>query len=238
MIKRYILHIEAHKWRVPRISFKRAPKHGDRVMDGGVMGTLKLCPECQEGFLHEPDPPRVRRSRPRPPRPTMLERVLADLSRNLTEQALRPARPVRSYHTPRPAMDFNPPTHVEIKDTTPELEPPTVELTVVDSSEHVEIKDAAEVEHVELKTEEHVEIKSEDESPEELELDYKLGNRKYVPSDRVWTHKAWYIVEKLEKDVLHLVREDVWEERQKKSEHVELKDKEEDSGEVVVLNFD
>lgn len=135
-------------------------------------------------------------------------------------------------------MDFNPPTHVEIKDTTPEPEASAVELTVVDSSEHVEIKDAAEVEHVELKTEEHVEIKSEDESPEELELDYKLGNRKYVPSDRVWTHKAWYIVEKLEKDVLYLVREDVWEERQKKSEHVELKDEKEDSGEVVVLNFE
>src|SRR3954467_14874548 len=107
MIKRYILHIEAHKWHLPRISFKRAPKHGDRVMDGGVMGTLKLCPECQEGFLHEPDPPRVHRPRPRPTRPTMLERVLADLSRNLTEQAMRPSRPVRSDHTPRPAMDFN-----------------------------------------------------------------------------------------------------------------------------------
>jgi hypothetical protein len=148
-------------------------------------------------------------------------------------------------------MDFNytPPKHVELTATEPESESSVPDLTIVEPSEHVELEVKESAEHVELKetkkdkkkdkkSDEHVEIEVKDESPEELELDYKLGNRKYVPSDRVWTHKAWYIVEKLEKDVLYLVREDVWEERQKKNEHVELKDKEEDSGEVVVLNFE
>jgi hypothetical protein len=153
-------------------------------------------------------------------------------------------------------MDFNytPPKHVELKVTEPESESSVPDLTIVEPSEHVELEVKESAEHVELvelketkkdkkkdkdkKSDEHVEIEVKDESPEELELDYKLGNRKYVPSDRVWTHKAWYIVEALRDDVLYLVREDVWKERQKKAEHVELTVEEEKPSEIVVLDFE
>ncbi|MFL6416809.1 MAG: hypothetical protein ACJ74Y_14190 [Bryobacteraceae bacterium] len=57
MIKRYILHLEFHKgyW-PPIISFRRMPRHGDRMVDGGVPGTLIGCPTCSTtGFLHRPD---------------------------------------------------------------------------------------------------------------------------------------------------------------------------------------
>lgn len=55
MIKRYILHIEFHRGYRPHISFRRVPQPGDRVLDGGVMGTLKRCPTCTDGLLHSPD---------------------------------------------------------------------------------------------------------------------------------------------------------------------------------------
>jgi hypothetical protein len=54
MIKCYVLHIELHNGYWPRVSFKRAPQPGDRVVDGGVPGTLVRCKECGEGFLHQP----------------------------------------------------------------------------------------------------------------------------------------------------------------------------------------
>lgn len=55
MIKRWTIHFEYHWGYWPRFSIRRNPRHGDRVVDGGVPGTLKRCPTCQDGFLHEPD---------------------------------------------------------------------------------------------------------------------------------------------------------------------------------------
>lgn len=56
MIKRYILHIEFHWGYRPHISLRRAPRHGDRVVDGGEMGTLEACDKCSTvGFLHRAD---------------------------------------------------------------------------------------------------------------------------------------------------------------------------------------
>jgi hypothetical protein len=56
VIKRYILHFEFHKGYWPIISFRRVPKHGDRVEDGGVMGTLIACKACSGvGLLHVAD---------------------------------------------------------------------------------------------------------------------------------------------------------------------------------------
>jgi hypothetical protein len=57
VIKRYILHLEFHKGYWPIISFRRMPRHGDRMVDGGIPGTLIGCPTCSTtGFLHRPDP--------------------------------------------------------------------------------------------------------------------------------------------------------------------------------------
>jgi hypothetical protein len=65
VIARFVLHVEAHRGYRPRVSFRRAPRPGDRVVDGGVPGTLVRCRECGEGFLHQPDDG-VRRPRPAP----------------------------------------------------------------------------------------------------------------------------------------------------------------------------
>lgn len=236
MIKSYILHIEAHRNRLPRISFKRAPQHGDRVVDGGIPGTLKLCPECQEGFLHQPDPVRAWTRPKRPAKKGLLVILVEELAKSVAQGRSYPPRPARSYHRPRPAMDLNRPTHVELKtdDPTPEV------------AEHVELKVDEPTEHVELKVEE---------SPETLELGYRLGTVDHERGDVLFTHKAEYVVDKLENDVLYLVRKDVWEARLKAAkkakkakhveikvdeptEHVELKDEEEKPGEIVTLKFD
>lgn len=269
MIKRYILHLEAHRnifrYR-PRISFKRAPRAGDRVKDGGVMGTLRLCPTCQEGFLHEPDPVRPKRSRllppgphrwqggyciecennalycpypPRPRRTPLLERLVVEVAKSA---AVGRSQRVRSDHRPRPAMDFNRPRHVELKVDEP-----------VDIPTHIELKDEKkkpEPSVVKLTvTDEDPILKAEDsdESPETLELGYALGTHEYKRGDEVWTRKADYVVDKLEDDVLYLVRKDVWEARKKAkhvkleikepAEHVELKDEEEKPG-IVQLKFE
>lgn len=55
MIAEYILHLEFHRGYRPRISLRRKPEAGDRVVDGGTPGTLVRCRECGEGFLHVPD---------------------------------------------------------------------------------------------------------------------------------------------------------------------------------------
>lgn len=230
MIKNYILHIEAHKRRLPRISFKRAPRPGDRVVSDGVPGTLKSCPTCKDGFLHEPDPrplfPRPKATRPkRPAKPGLLVLIAEALADSSSQR--------RSYHAPRRAMDYNAPTHVELK------------VKKKKAAEHVELKVEEEqpVEHVELKVEEeqpveHVELKLEKtESPETLELDYKLGTVDHKRGDILWTHHAEYVVDKLENDTLYLVRKDVWEARKKKAKHVELKVKDEKPGEIVELKF-
>ncbi len=247
MIKRYILHIEAHRnvfrYR-PRISFKRAPRHGDRVVDGGVPGTLKLCPECQEGFLHEPDPI-WKRARAQKPTTTPLAGLLVEsLVRNLASQAVTPPSTTRSPHRSRPAMDFNVPTHVELTVDEPKAPKPPQGPT------HVELKEKG-PEHVELKLDEEVErpedLEFEDGSPEELKLNYALGTVDHKRGDVLWTHKAEYVVDKLEDDILYLVRKDVWDEREKKAKHVKLNLVEDESehvevkaeeGTVVKLKFD
>lgn len=244
MIKRYVLHIEAHRnvfrYR-PRISFKRAPRHGDRVVDGGILGTLKLCPLCQEGFLHEPDP-RPSWARPKAKvrtRPSLLSMVLADLIRNASRPDPYPTRPRRSYHTPRPAFDYNAPEHVDLKLTDDKRKPKT-------KAEHVELKvdgDTPIPKRVEPKLEKEkpestvVKLEVEEENPEELELGYELGTVDHKRGDTLWTHKAEYVVDKLENDILYLVRKDVWDERKKKAKHVELKDDSEKPG-IVQLKFD
>jgi hypothetical protein len=55
MIARWIFQVEWHWGYPPIVSFRRAPRPGDRVMDGGVSGHLTRCPLCGEGHLHVPD---------------------------------------------------------------------------------------------------------------------------------------------------------------------------------------
>lgn len=56
MILIYILHIEFHWGYRPRISIRRKPRVGDRMINGGVPGTLVGCPTCStDGFLHQED---------------------------------------------------------------------------------------------------------------------------------------------------------------------------------------
>lgn len=56
MIKIWTIHFEMHKGYIPKLKIFRTPRHGDRVRDGGVMGTLIACQECSGvGLLHQPD---------------------------------------------------------------------------------------------------------------------------------------------------------------------------------------
>jgi hypothetical protein len=56
VIARFVLHLEAHRGYWPRVSFRRAPRPGDRVVDGGEPGILVACRECSgQGLLHAPD---------------------------------------------------------------------------------------------------------------------------------------------------------------------------------------
>ena len=55
MIARWNVHFEYHRGYRPRFSIRRAPKHGDRGIDGGEPGTLIRCEMCGDGFLHMPD---------------------------------------------------------------------------------------------------------------------------------------------------------------------------------------
>lgn len=62
MIRRWVVTYHAHRGWYRRLSVRRAQRHGDVVIDGGVEGTLKRCPECGgTGFLHHPTvmPPKV-----------------------------------------------------------------------------------------------------------------------------------------------------------------------------------
>lgn len=264
MIKRYVLHIEAHKRHLPRVSFKRAPRAGDRVVDGGVPGTLKLCPVCEEGLLHEPDRRKTRSNvtppgphkwlggycvdcennalfcpyPPSPPKTSILRLFLKGFAESLSRPSSYPTRPARPYYAPRPA------THVELRATDPTPEPPVRGLKLEKPAKHVEltVKDEKTTEHVELKakdekTAEHVELTFEEESPETLELERKPGMRKYKVGDTVETHNAEYVVERFDNKVLYLVRKDVWEAR-KKAKHVELEVEEEKTTEHVELNFE
>jgi hypothetical protein len=56
MIKIWTIHLEVHKGYLPKLKIFRAPRHGDRVRDGGIMGTLVACQECSGvGLLHHAD---------------------------------------------------------------------------------------------------------------------------------------------------------------------------------------
>jgi hypothetical protein len=55
VIARFEIRVEMHRGYRPRLTLRRIPKAGDRVTDGGVMGTLETCPECGDGLLHRPD---------------------------------------------------------------------------------------------------------------------------------------------------------------------------------------
>jgi hypothetical protein len=168
----------------------------------------------------------------------VLSILLADIAKNMADKAVQPTRPARSYHTPRPAMDLNfVPTHVELKETQETAEDPVITI--------IEPKDESEVVKLEFSEE-------TDESPETLELGYELGTRDYKGGEILWTHKAEYVVDKLENDILYLVRRDVWKARKKAakkashvelkvdepSEHVELEAEENKPSEVVTLKFD
>lgn len=54
-IVRLELHAEWHPGYRPRLSIRRAPRPGDEVVDGGVVGVLVRCGECGDGLLFEPD---------------------------------------------------------------------------------------------------------------------------------------------------------------------------------------
>jgi hypothetical protein len=56
MIARWVIHLEAHRGYRPRLSIRRFPRPGDRVVDGGLTGTLVRCRECGDGLLHQVDP--------------------------------------------------------------------------------------------------------------------------------------------------------------------------------------
>lgn len=56
MLRIYILHLEWHRGYRPHVSLKRKPRAGDRVSNGGQMGTLLTCHTCSgTGTLHQPD---------------------------------------------------------------------------------------------------------------------------------------------------------------------------------------
>lgn len=56
MLKRFVLHLEWHRGYRPHVSLRRMPQAGDRVMNGGQLGTLLTCHTCSgTGTLHQPD---------------------------------------------------------------------------------------------------------------------------------------------------------------------------------------
>ncbi len=55
MIARWVLHVEVRRGYRPRVSLRRAPQPGDRVVDGGVPGVLVRGRMCGDGLLHCPD---------------------------------------------------------------------------------------------------------------------------------------------------------------------------------------
>ena len=55
MISRWIVQVEVHRGYRPRLSIRRVPRPGDRVVDGGVPGILVRCGDCGDGLLHRPD---------------------------------------------------------------------------------------------------------------------------------------------------------------------------------------
>jgi hypothetical protein len=62
-----VVHAEWHRGYglLPILYVRRAPRPGDRVVDGGQAGTLELCPACSGlGLLHVAD------HHPEPTRPT------------------------------------------------------------------------------------------------------------------------------------------------------------------------
>lgn len=114
MIARYLLHLEAHRGHRPRLSLRRAPRPGDRVVDGGIPGTLAACEPCSgEGFLVEPGRPL-----------TVLERVRYQLAAGVRipprllglpplapQPATPPAGPYSGFVTPPSG-----PTEVRVAD--------------------------------------------------------------------------------------------------------------------------
>lgn len=56
MISRWIVHFECHWGYRPRFSIRRAPRVGDRVVDGGEAGVLVACRDCSGvGFFNRLD---------------------------------------------------------------------------------------------------------------------------------------------------------------------------------------
>lgn len=88
MIKRWTIHLEFHRGYWPKFYIRPNPRHGDRVVDGGVLGTLKRCPTCQDGFLHDPD---------------LVMTSVTETDRGLKVTLRRPS----SNHIPSPAIDLN-----------------------------------------------------------------------------------------------------------------------------------
>lgn len=57
-IWRWTVHAEWHPDHRPRFSIRRAPRHGQRVTDGGEEGALIACRECSgDGYLFIPRNP-------------------------------------------------------------------------------------------------------------------------------------------------------------------------------------
>jgi hypothetical protein len=59
-IRRYVVHAEWHPGYRPRLSIRRAPRAGDRVMNGDEPSTLVPCRDCGTvGFFADPIEPRA-----------------------------------------------------------------------------------------------------------------------------------------------------------------------------------
>lgn len=78
MIKSWTIHFEMHRGYWPKLHIFRTPRHGDRVRDGGIPGTLVACPSCSGiGLLHIPDSA---------PEPSDLDKTLANVYSKLSPE--------------------------------------------------------------------------------------------------------------------------------------------------------
>jgi hypothetical protein len=65
VIARWVLHLELHPGRWPRVSLRRGPRSGDIVWNGDVLSVLERCEQCGDGFLaRKVDGPLDRQRRP------------------------------------------------------------------------------------------------------------------------------------------------------------------------------
>lgn len=88
IVREWIIHFEwwlGKRW-FPRLHIYRKPRHGDRVKDGGVMGTLIACQACSGvGLLHQADEFKLPEDMPFP-MPSLYPESLPDDPENYYQQ--------------------------------------------------------------------------------------------------------------------------------------------------------